>query len=111
MVGEADHMEKLHCEQEKVLKNEIRELERNKRREGANLEYLKNIVLKYILTDEHEVLYTSHYLLFSSHRLIPLFGHGNYYYYYHYHNHRRWSQSLIRYCNSHPKSNRRSKRR
>lgn len=33
-----------------ALKEEIRRLERNARREGANLEYLKNIVLRYLET-------------------------------------------------------------
>jgi hypothetical protein len=53
---EADEMDRLHREQEKVLKEEIRELERAKKREGANLDYLKNIVLKYMLTDEQQSL-------------------------------------------------------
>ena len=33
------------------LQEEVRRLERNSRREGANLEYLKNIVYKYMITD------------------------------------------------------------
>ena len=41
--------------QEKVLKNEIREMERAQNREGANLLYLKNIIVKYMETQDHEV--------------------------------------------------------
>ncbi|EGD76948.1 hypothetical protein PTSG_07289 [Salpingoeca rosetta] len=34
-----------------LLQEEVRRFERNSRREGANLEYLKNIVYKYMITD------------------------------------------------------------
>lgn len=53
---EAEEMMRLHNLQEAALKREIRELERTKRRDGANLEYLKNIVLKYMETQEHDKL-------------------------------------------------------
>lgn len=70
---EAEEMIRLHNLQEAALKKEIREvstfpdrvcrinlrflqLERTKNRDGANLEYLKNIVLKYMETQEHEKL-------------------------------------------------------
>eukprot|EP00035_Acanthoeca_spectabilis_P037468 m.45487 g.45487 ORF g.45487 m.45487 type:complete len:744 (+) comp8640_c0_seq1:83-2314(+) len=45
-----DSMEKatLLEEQSQKLKEEIRRLERNKRREGANLEYLKNVLVKFM---------------------------------------------------------------
>jgi len=55
-VHDGEEMDQMHQKQEGVLKNEIRDLERAKKREGANLEYLKNIVFKYITTDEHETL-------------------------------------------------------
>ena len=41
--------------QMRELKEEIRSLERNKSRESANLEYLKNISLQYILADSSTV--------------------------------------------------------
>ena len=41
--------------QMQALKEEIRSLERGKSRESANLEYLKNICLKYMLTDSTSV--------------------------------------------------------
>jgi hypothetical protein len=53
---EAEEMAKLHRMQETVLKEQIRELERGKLREGANLEYLKNIILKLLETNEQESL-------------------------------------------------------
>jgi len=46
---------KLREEQEKVLKEQIRELERSKKREGVNTDYLKNIVYKFIISDEQDV--------------------------------------------------------
>lgn len=48
----ADLQEKsaLQADQMTALKEEIRRLERNAKREGANLEYLKNIFLKYLET-------------------------------------------------------------
>ena len=55
-VREGDEMMRLHNLQETALKKEIRELERTKKRDGANLEYLKNIVLKYMETQEHDKL-------------------------------------------------------
>jgi hypothetical protein len=49
-------MVRLHELQENVLKKEIREMERRTKREGANLEYLKNVVIKYMAGGDHEVL-------------------------------------------------------
>jgi len=40
--------------QDETLKKEIRELERHKKREGANLEYLKNVTLKFMSTGDQE---------------------------------------------------------
>ncbi|XP_028392535.1 GRIP and coiled-coil domain-containing protein 1-like [Dendronephthya gigantea] len=42
-------------EQVDVLKKEIRKLERNCSRENANLEYLKNVILRYLLTESDSV--------------------------------------------------------
>jgi len=53
---EAEEMEKLHLQQEAVLKEQIREFERAQRREGANLEYLKNIIVRLLETNERESL-------------------------------------------------------
>jgi len=39
-----------------ALKKEIRSADRSRTRDGTNLEYLKNVVLKYIETEEHETL-------------------------------------------------------
>ncbi len=38
-----EEMERLHREQEKALKDEIRELERAKKREGVNVDYVKAV--------------------------------------------------------------------
>lgn len=48
----------LHLEQINRLKEEIRELERSVKRDNGNLEYLKNVVVKYMETNDHEVSYT-----------------------------------------------------
>ncbi|PRP74194.1 hypothetical protein PROFUN_16356 [Planoprotostelium fungivorum] len=56
-MSEFEQTEKLHIEQEGLLKETIRSLERNQKREGANAEYMKNIVLKFITsTDNKETL-------------------------------------------------------
>src|SRR5690242_7060030 len=66
-------MEKLQMEQEKILKTTIRELERaNNREASANLEYLKNVVIKYILTGEHEVQITCPFSILSFQALLPV---------------------------------------
>ena len=46
----------LHEQQERALKAQIRELDRSKSRETVNIEYLKNIVVKYVETDDFEHL-------------------------------------------------------
>ena len=46
----------LHEIQERELKAQIRELDRSKSRETVNIEYLKNIVVKYVETDDFEHL-------------------------------------------------------
>jgi len=52
----SEKMGKLNELQQKVLKEEIRKMERDKKREGADLVYLKNIVIKYMTSNEHEAL-------------------------------------------------------
>lgn len=42
-------------DQTNVLKEEIRKLERDRSRESANLEYLKNIVLRFMMSTSYSV--------------------------------------------------------
>ena len=44
----AQHQQALRAQQEAALKAEIRRLERGARRDGLNMEYLKNIVVSFI---------------------------------------------------------------
>jgi NADH:ubiquinone oxidoreductase subunit E len=46
--------EKLHEEQERALKSEIRELERAKKREGLNIDYLKAVVVNFLTSAEQQ---------------------------------------------------------
>ena len=55
LLHESESMNQLHLLQINALKEDIRELERSQKREGANLEYLKNIVVKYMMTGDHDV--------------------------------------------------------
>jgi len=55
LLRDEEHREEQFVEQLNTLKQEIRRLERNRSRENANLEYIKNIVLKYILSDSYSV--------------------------------------------------------
>ncbi|GJJ77895.1 hypothetical protein EMPS_10254 [Entomortierella parvispora] len=52
--SEANHQRLL--DQEKVLKEEIRSLDRAERRQNLSVDYLKNIVLKYLETSDREQL-------------------------------------------------------
>eukprot|EP01116_Phalansterium_solitarium_P010912 TRINITY_DN2649_c0_g1_i5.p1 TRINITY_DN2649_c0_g1~~TRINITY_DN2649_c0_g1_i5.p1 ORF type:complete len:1103 (-),score=482.97 TRINITY_DN2649_c0_g1_i5:137-3445(-) len=56
MMRDAEREIKLHVEQELALKEEIKNFERDDKREEhlRNMEYLKNIIVKYMLTDEVE---------------------------------------------------------
>jgi len=54
-VRDAEVRENQVITQMKVLKEEIRRLERNSSRESANLEYLKNVCLQFILSDAYSV--------------------------------------------------------
>lgn len=56
-LAESENMSKLHLLQTQALKEDIRELERAQKREGANLEYLKNVVVKYMEGGDHDKLY------------------------------------------------------
>ena len=53
---EAQSHSQLHLRQIQLLQEEIRKLERGKTRETENLEYLKNIVLKYMETNDTDAL-------------------------------------------------------
>lgn len=55
---EKEEMERLRVLQEKTLKETIREMERSKTRESANLEYLKNAVVKLLETNDFDRLLT-----------------------------------------------------
>jgi len=46
--------EKLQSLQLNTLKNEIRELERQEKRSSIDVEYLKNVMVKYIEIQDHE---------------------------------------------------------
>jgi hypothetical protein len=66
---EAEDMEKLHLEQEKVLKEEIRQIERKIKREDLakpeNTEYLKNVVFKFLTSNEREVFTIGYFYNYS----------------------------------------------
>lgn len=59
LLHETETLNQLHLLQINALKDDIRELERSKKREGANLEYLKNIIVKYMITSDHEVCFNN----------------------------------------------------
>lgn len=45
------HRDQKHIEQNAILKEEIRKLERDRSRETENLEYLKNVIVHYMSAD------------------------------------------------------------
>ncbi|XP_057448949.1 protein GRIP [Lotus japonicus] len=55
-IEELERENRLHSQQEAVLKAELRDMERAKKREGVDMTYLKNIILKLLETGEVEVL-------------------------------------------------------
>ncbi|KAF2077743.1 hypothetical protein CYY_000930 [Polysphondylium violaceum] len=55
-LNESDKMEQKHFDQEKLLKEEIRNLERNIKLENLQPTYLKNIILRFIETDDADSL-------------------------------------------------------
>lgn len=52
LVKESERMEQRYEDQSLLLKKEIRELQRAQKREGANLEYLKNIIITYMSSSD-----------------------------------------------------------
>eukprot|EP01103_Thecamoeba_quadrilineata_P007249 TRINITY_DN1706_c0_g1_i4.p1 TRINITY_DN1706_c0_g1~~TRINITY_DN1706_c0_g1_i4.p1 ORF type:complete len:573 (+),score=190.14 TRINITY_DN1706_c0_g1_i4:577-2295(+) len=56
LLQDSERMDSLHQMQENLLKNEIRELERAKVRSSLNLDYLKNIIVKFLETDERQAM-------------------------------------------------------
>ncbi|KAK2373238.1 Golgi-localized GRIP domain-containing protein [Trifolium repens] len=55
-IEELEHENRLHSQQEAMLKSELRNMERSKKRDGVDMTYLKNIILKLLETGEVEVL-------------------------------------------------------
>ncbi|KAL5713835.1 hypothetical protein ACHQM5_015877 [Ranunculus cassubicifolius] len=53
---ELQHENRLHSQQEAMLKEELRNMERMKKRDGVDMTYLKNVVLKLLETGEVEAL-------------------------------------------------------
>ncbi|XP_039009490.1 protein GRIP-like isoform X1 [Hibiscus syriacus] len=55
-IEELERENHLHSQQEAMLKEELRNMERSKRREGVDMTYLKNVILKLLETGEVEAL-------------------------------------------------------
>ncbi|XP_051114489.1 protein GRIP [Andrographis paniculata] len=55
-IEELEHENRLHRQQEAMLKEELRNMERVQKREGVDLTYLKNVILKLLETGEVERL-------------------------------------------------------
>ncbi|KAL0463751.1 UNVERIFIED_CONTAM: protein GRIP [Sesamum latifolium] len=55
-IEELEHENRLHRQQEAKLKEELRNMERTQKREGVDLTYLKNVILKLLETGEVERL-------------------------------------------------------
>lgn len=55
-IEELEHENRLHTQQEAMLKEELRNMERMQKREGVDMTYLKNVVLKLLETGEVEAL-------------------------------------------------------
>ncbi|KAI3462326.1 hypothetical protein Pfo_018989 [Paulownia fortunei] len=55
-IEELEHENRLHRQQEAMLKEELRNMERMQKREGVDLTYLKNVILKLLQTGEVERL-------------------------------------------------------
>lgn len=55
-IEELEHENRLHSQQEAMLKEELRNMERMQKREGVDLTYLKNVILKLLETGEVERL-------------------------------------------------------
>jgi len=57
LLSQSERTEKLHELQAETLKNEIREMERRTKRSDADSDYLKNAVVKYMESHDHEKLF------------------------------------------------------
>ncbi|XP_030975755.1 protein GRIP-like isoform X2 [Quercus lobata] len=55
-IEELEHENRLHSQQEAMLKTELRNMERMQKREGVDMTYLKNVILKLLETGEVEAL-------------------------------------------------------
>ncbi|XP_064942543.1 protein GRIP-like isoform X2 [Musa acuminata AAA Group] len=55
-IEELEHENRLHNQQEAMLKEELRNMERSHKREGIDMTYLKNVILKLLETGEVEAL-------------------------------------------------------
>ncbi|KAL3377801.1 hypothetical protein AABB24_003947 [Solanum stoloniferum] len=55
-IEELEHENRLHSQQEAKLKEELRNMDRSQKREGVDLTYLKNVILKLLETGEVEAL-------------------------------------------------------
>lgn len=55
-IEELERENRLHSQQEAMLKEELRNMERSERREGVDMTYLKNVILKLLETGEAEAL-------------------------------------------------------
>ncbi|CAF2037903.1 unnamed protein product [Brassica napus] len=55
-IEELERENRLHSQQEAMLKTELREMERKQKREGVDMTYLKNVILKLLETGEVEAL-------------------------------------------------------
>ncbi|XP_066390763.1 protein GRIP-like isoform X3 [Miscanthus floridulus] len=51
-IEELEHENRLHDQQEAMLKTELRNMERSQKREGIDMTYLKNVILKLLETGE-----------------------------------------------------------
>ncbi|KAL6220790.1 hypothetical protein ACLB2K_008545 [Fragaria x ananassa] len=55
-IEELERENRLHSQQETMLKTELRNMERSQKREGVDMTYLKNVILKLLETGEVEAL-------------------------------------------------------
>ncbi|KAK4262008.1 hypothetical protein QN277_027625 [Acacia crassicarpa] len=55
-IEELERENRLHSQQEAMLKAELRSMDRSKKREGVDMTYLKNVILKLLETGEVETL-------------------------------------------------------
>ncbi|VFQ99805.1 unnamed protein product [Cuscuta campestris] len=55
-IEELEHENRLHSQQVSMLKDELRNMDRTQKREGVDLTYLKNVILKLLETGEVEAL-------------------------------------------------------